>query len=272
MKSPAFIHSVAPAPAFLLHSSASTASQWRDLRALLEPGRAVATPEQWGCGATPPWRGPGVFALAEEAAPLIDLLETAGRPIHLVGHSYGGGIALHIARRRPELLASLTLIEPTAFHLLKDGTAEDRAAYREIVSVAESVSHSLACGYRSDGMARFVDYWNGAGTWDGMSPARQDMLVGRALKVPLDFRALLHEKATAADFRSMTVPTLLIRGTESPRPAVRVAEVLSRTLPHCVTVRIAGAGHMVPLTHGPDVNPLIRDFVARQDRPARIAA
>lgn len=261
-----------PAPAVLLHSSASTANQWRDLKALLESTRAVATPEQWGCGATPAWRGSGVFALAEEAAPLIELLEAADRPVHLAGHSYGGGVALHIARRRPELLCTLTLIEPTAFHLLKDGAGDDRAAYREIVSVAESIGLSLACGYRGDGMARFVDYWNGAGTWDGMSPGRQDVLVARVMKVPLDFRALLHEAAAAADFQSVAVPTLLVRGTESPRPAVRVAEVLSRTLPQCSTVCIAGAGHMVPLTHGPEVNPLIRDFVARHDRPARIAA
>jgi len=272
MRTTVVTNSADPAPAVLLHSSASTANQWRDLTALIESGRAVVTPEQWGCGATPPWRGRGVFSLAEEAAPVIELIETAGRPIHLVGHSYGGGVALHIARRRPELLSSLTLIEPTAFHLLKDGTAEDRAAYREIVSVAESISQSLACGYRGDGMARFVDYWNGAGTWADMSSARQDVLVGRVMKVPLDFRALLHEEAAPGDFRSMTVPTLLIRGTESPRPAVRVAEVLSRTLPHCATVRVVGAGHMVPLTHGPDVNPLIRDFIARHDRAARIAA
>jgi len=272
MTTPAFANSVTPATAVLLHSSASTANQWRDLQALLKPGRTVATPEQWGCGATSPWSGGRPFALSEEARPVIELIAAAGQPVHLVGHSYGGGVALHIARRRPDLLASLTLIEPTAFHLLKGGAAEDQAAYREIVSVAEPICLSVISGRGRDGMARFVDYWNGAGTWDGMPRDRQDTLVARAAKVPLDFRALMHEEATAGDFRSMTVPTLLVRGTTSPRPAIRVTEVLSRTLPRCTTIRVAGAGHMVPLTHAKDVNPLIRDFVASHDRPALIAA
>jgi pimeloyl-ACP methyl ester carboxylesterase len=40
----------------------------------------------------------------------------AGEPgTHLVGHSYGGVIALLTAARRPELLRSLTVIEPPAF-------------------------------------------------------------------------------------------------------------------------------------------------------------
>src|SRR5215469_7155585 len=34
---------------------------------------------------------------------------------HLVGHSYGGVIALLAAARRPELVRSLTVIEPPAF-------------------------------------------------------------------------------------------------------------------------------------------------------------
>lgn len=261
-----------PAPAVLLHSSGSTANQWRDLTTLLAAERTVATPEQWGCGATPPWAGKRPFSLAEEAAPVIELIEATRRRVHLVGHSYGGGVALHIARRRPELLSSLTLIEPTAFHLLKDGSGEDLAALREIVSVAEAIGLAIQGGRPRYGMARFVDYWNGAGAWDGMPTGRQDTLIARVAKVPLDFRALLHEEATVANVRSMTVPTLLVRGSESPRPAIRVAEVLSRTLPQCTTVEIAGAGHMVPLTHGPDVNPLIRDFVARHDRAARLAA
>jgi len=262
----------APVPAVLLHSSASTANQWRDLEAVLAPERVVATPEQRGCGGAAPWRGERIFSLAEEAGPIIELIESAGGSSHLVGHSFGGGVALNIARRRPDLLTSLTLIEPTAFHLLQHGTDEDRAAYREVRSVADGIARSILTGHYRGGMARFVDYWNGHGSWDRMSPGRQDVLAERVAKLPLDFHALLHEEARPDDFRSMTVPTLLIRGTQSPRPAVRVAEMLHRTLPSRTMVKVAGAGHMVPLTHAPEVNPLIRDFIARHDPTARVAA
>lgn len=260
------------APIVGLHCSGATSRQWSALRSEFESRAPVLLPEFIGTESRGHRTGSGRFSLREEAVEIVREIRALPGPAHLVAHSYGGGVALHIARRRPDLLASLTLIEPTAFHLLKDGAGEDRAAYREIVSVAEPICRSVISGRARDGMARFVDYWNGAGTWDGMSRDRQDTLVARAAKVPLDFRALLHEEATAANFRSVTVPTLLVRGTQSPRPAVRVTEMLSRTLPRRTTVRVAAAGHMVPLTHGKDVNPVIRDFVAGHDRPARIAA
>jgi pimeloyl-ACP methyl ester carboxylesterase len=47
---------------------------------------------------------------------------------HLVGHSYGGVISLLAAARRPELLRSLTVIEPPAF-----GVARGEPAVEEFV-------------------------------------------------------------------------------------------------------------------------------------------
>ncbi|MEV7414944.1 alpha/beta hydrolase [Streptomyces sp. NPDC089919] len=50
-------------------------------------------------------------AVADLAA-LLAALGLAGRPVHLVGNSYGGTLALHTALARPELVAGLTLLEP----------------------------------------------------------------------------------------------------------------------------------------------------------------
>jgi len=44
---------------------------------------------------------------------------------HLVGHSYGGVIALLAAARRPETLSSLTVIEPPAFGVARGNPAAD---------------------------------------------------------------------------------------------------------------------------------------------------
>jgi pimeloyl-ACP methyl ester carboxylesterase len=258
-------------PAVMLHSSGSTANQWRDLVALLEPEWKTLTPDQWGCGDAGPWSGERSFTLSEEAAPVIRLIEPGERPIHLVGHSYGGGVALNIARRYPELIASLTLVEPTAFHLLKDGSDGDKTLYREVQAVAETVAVGLRTGQFRLSMRQFVDYWNGDGTWEQLSPERQAVLVGRLTKLPLDFRALMEEDAGPDDFRSLDVPTLLIRGTESPNPAGRISEILYLVLPRSELVTIAGAGHMAPLTHGHEVNPLILAHIRHHDQTARIA-
>ena len=56
----------------------------------------------------------------DEAAWLERFLEPG---THLVGHSYGGVIALLAAARRPELVRSLTVIEPPAFGLVRGNAA-----------------------------------------------------------------------------------------------------------------------------------------------------
>ncbi len=49
-----------------------------------------------------------------------DVLDLLGEGAHLVGHSYGGVVALLTATRRPPAIRSLTLIEPAAHRLAAD--------------------------------------------------------------------------------------------------------------------------------------------------------
>src|SRR5436190_3588558 len=154
-------------PVVLLHCSGSSGAQWRALMAQLDGHYQVAAPDLIGYGATAPWSG-GEFSLAREAAEVRSLIGRLQRPVHLVGHSYGGGVALHIARTRPELLRSLTLVEPSAFHLLRGGDAIDAAAWREITDVAAEARGALGVGDYGGGFGRFVDYWSGPGSWQAM--------------------------------------------------------------------------------------------------------
>jgi pimeloyl-ACP methyl ester carboxylesterase len=63
----------------------------------------------------------------EEAVWLEPFLEGGA---HLVGHSYGGVIALLAAARRPELVRSLTVIEPPAFGVARGEPAVDEVVRR----------------------------------------------------------------------------------------------------------------------------------------------
>ena len=128
----------------------------------------VLAPDLIGYGKTAPWSGQGEFSLAQEAAGVLGLVDP-DRPLHLVGHSYGGGVALHIARTRPELLRTLTLIEPSAFHLLHGGARGDTDALLEIFGVAAQARAALASGDYMGGFGRFVDYWGGPGSWAALA-------------------------------------------------------------------------------------------------------
>ena len=99
--------------------------------------------------------------------------------VHLVGHSYGGGgVALHVALARPRpRIASMTLYEPSAFHLLRQIGDPGAEAYAEIKGVAWRISEGVITGDYRGAVADFVDYWNGPGSWDAMRPAVQQALM-----------------------------------------------------------------------------------------------
>jgi pimeloyl-ACP methyl ester carboxylesterase len=241
----------------LLHCSGSSGAQWRTLAAKLATRYRVITPDLYGYGASAPWSGRGEFCLAQEAAPVRSILGRLGEPAHLVGHSYGGAVALHIARTRPEFLRSLTLIEPSAFHLLRGGDAIDIAALREITTVAAQAQAALAGGDYMGGFGRFVDYWSGPGSWAAMPAEKRAGYAPQLAKVALDFHALLNEPAELEDVRDIAAPTLLVQGGCTMLPSRCVCKRLRDALPAAQFRLVQGAGHMLPVTHRDQVNGLI---------------
>ena len=125
-----------PAPVIALHCSGAGAGQWRALAEALGPAYRLDAPEHYGCESTGPWSGAHVFTLADEAARTFDLIDRSKRKVHLIGHSYGGGVALHVALAWPDRISSLTLYEPSAFHLLEAMGDRGAAAFAEIAEVA----------------------------------------------------------------------------------------------------------------------------------------
>ena len=251
-------------PVVLLHSSASSGAQWRALMGRLAGRYRVIAPDLYGYGGTANWAGRGEFRLEHEAQIVCALLGRAGEPVHLVGHSFGGAVALHVARTRPDLLASLTLIEPVAFHLLQ---GQDETAFAEIEEVADGVAHALASGDYLGGIARFVDYWSGPGAWAGIPAEKRPGFAARLGKVALDFHATFNEPASLRDFAGLALPTLLLQGTCSPLPTRRICELLAAVLPDGQLTRIEDAGHMAPLTHRDRVNALIEAHLERNSGP-----
>ena len=229
-----------------LHCSGSSGAQWRSLVEKLGTHYRVIAPDLTSYG-----------SLAQAAAPIRSILGRLSAPAHLVGHSWGGGVALHLARTRPELLRTLTLIEPSAFHLLRGGDAIDAAALREISEVAARTEADLASGDLMSGFGRFVDYWSGPGSWDAMSAEKRAAFAPLLAGIALDFQALLGEPAEIEDVRGMPVPTLLVQGGGTTLPSRCVCRRLRDVLPGAQFSVVQGAGHMLPVTHREAVNALI---------------
>jgi pimeloyl-ACP methyl ester carboxylesterase len=240
----------------LLHSSASSGAQWRSLAAQLSDRYRVLAPDLYGYGASAHWPGHAPFALAHEAEIVHALLDHVGTQAHLVGHSYGGAVALHAARTRGGRFRSLVLIEPVAFYLL--------AERGEIAAVAEGVRRAVASGDYLGGCRGFYEYWSGPGSWDAVPPPRREAMAPLMAKVAIEFHAAFTEPAELADHRRITVPTLLVLGERSPQPVRRICELLAATLGDARLRIVEGAGHMSPLTHRDAVNALIAEHLAFQ--------
>ena len=252
-----FVEQGSGQPVVLLHSTGASSAQWRVLIGELSARFHVFAPDFYGYGATAPWPGQGAFSLADEAALVHTLLDRLDEPAHLIGHSYGGAVALHVARARGKDLRSLTLIEPVAFHLLRDGDETDMAALREIVEIADTVTLSLGCGDYLGGLGRFIDYWSGPGTWASIPMSKRSGMVTNFAKVALDFHATINDASRLSDFEVIAVPTLLMQGSCTALPAQRICNRLALALRSASSRTIRGAGHMSPLTHRDEVNDLI---------------
>lgn len=250
-----------PVPVIALHCSGADGGVWRKLAYALGPWFEVIAPSFMGCADRGNWTGERAFCLADEAQPIIELIDELNGRVHLVGHSYGGGVALKIASARPSSIASLTLYEPSAFHILGQIGARGEAALAEIEAVASAIVDGLVSGAYQEAGERFVDYWNGAGSWSDMRPSVRDALVRWLPKAALDFRALINETTPLASYGRIACAVHLIRGQYARGPSRLIVDELARVFPHVTRDVVPGAGHMGPLTHHYEVNACIAGYV-----------
>jgi len=215
-----------------LRCSGAGASEWRALAEALAGQHDIEAPEHFGCESTGTWPGEHAFTLADEAAKAVALIDASAGKLHLVGHSYGGGVALHAALVRPDRIASIALYEPSVFHLLRQMGAPGALALAEIGRVADGVCRGVLSGDYRGAAAGFVDYWNGPGAWEAMCPAAQNALIRWVPKGPLEFSALIENATPASAYRALNAPVLMLRGEHAPMPSRLIAQWLAAVAAH----------------------------------------
>ena len=250
-------------PVILLHSSACSSRQWQGVQDQLGPGYRFLVPDLYGYGASQPWSRTRPMRLADEAAIVKRLLPTSHEPVHLIGHSYGGSVALSAALALGDRLASLTLIEPTVFHLLGADDPVEGPYYREIETLAGTCRSAVRFGQLDRGMRHFVNYWNGPDAWYRLTPGQRTALSSRLSRVVLNFAAARHGAPGRKDYQSIMAPCLILCGTRSPAPVRHLSRILTEIMPNARHRTLSNLGHMAPLTHPQRVASVIADHMAR---------
>ena len=253
-----------------LHCSGADGQMWRHLANEVGDRFSLIAPDLIGCGTAEPWSGVHEFSAANEAALTVGLIDESHAPVHLVGHSYGGGVALRVARERPGRIASLTLYEPSLLSVLNTMGEDGRAAFAGLEVVAYEVIDAMSTGAYRAAARLFVDCWNGDGSWDAMSPEAQAGVVRHLPKVCLEYRAMSRERVSLQAYRRFNFPVLLLQGEHSLQPTHLISRQLHRAMKFACLRTVDGAGHMGPLTHTAAVNAMIIDHIVRAE-PARAA-
>jgi len=97
-------------PIVLSHGLGDDAGTWAEVLPVLAARHQVVTWDLRGHGSADRPIAAGDFTSESAIVDLLNVIDEAGPPVHLVGHSLGGFLSMVVALRRPDLVRSLTLI------------------------------------------------------------------------------------------------------------------------------------------------------------------
>lgn len=247
-------------PAVLVHSSGSSSRQWRLLASWIErAGRAASAPDLTGSGAMPRIPRGQPVSIEADLQIVRACLDQASEPVDLIGHSYGGWLAMRAALDRPGRVRQVLAHEPVLWGVLFE--AGDPAILGEFEALGrDGMFADPAHAATEAWWERFVDFWNGAGAWAGLREPERVHFREVGWKVFHEVRTLIEDRTTLAEWGALACPLRVSVGAASPAPEREVVRLLGE-LPG-VEVREIPGGHMAPLTHARSFLALYADWLA----------
>ncbi|QFT94151.1 Pimeloyl-[acyl-carrier protein] methyl ester esterase [Roseovarius sp. THAF9] len=246
-----------PQPALAIHCSLAHSGTWGALARHLSGALTLTAFDMPGHGRSGDWdeRGEIQEVTAKIAADLLD------GPAHIIGHSFGATVALRLAVMRPELVRSLVLIEPVFFAValadhpqMRDGFAAQMAGFTDGMEAGDGYAAARA----------FLSVWGNGAEWESLSAPERDRLAAQMPLIEAGHAALYDDVGgllAPGVLQGVTQPALLIEGSASPAIIGAINEGLAARLPKAERAVMAGAGHMVPLTHARQVSAEILRFL-----------
>lgn len=254
-----------PRRVLAMHCSLAHSGAWRGLAQAMEQEITLKGFDMYAHGRSGDWDQNQEFQTANVEAGLR-LLEEEAAPVDVVGHSFGGTVALRMALARPDLVRSLCLIEPVLFAVARQDAPEAQA---ELEAKEAPFIDLYKAGDLENATRLFNRMWGtGQPKWPDLPPSAREAMKRGFDAVPHSFEALYddcHGLLLPGALDKVAMPALLLSGAES-QPVMPVINAgIARRLPQARTEVLTGAGHMLPITHAAATAEILRGFWARSD-------
>ncbi|GAA1547097.1 alpha/beta hydrolase [Kribbella lupini] len=262
-------------PAVFVHGLGGSSLNWTTLGLLLGDTVRGIAPDLPGFGGTPPAAHGRIDDHADVVAELWDA-EFGDEPVHLFGNSMGGSIAVRLAARRPERVASLTLISPALPHPRASATAlwfaalatprlgaavlerskrlpfEQRlqAGYTMIFGDPKALPPEVRQAYKDELRMRDEQSWGPQATLDGARSILLSYLAPRS-------------RSLWMDAAKVTCPVLLVYGGRDRLVNAGIRTKAQSAFPDARLLYLPRTGHVAQMEHPQEVARAFRQLAAK---------
>jgi esterase len=196
---------------------------------------------------------------ADDVAEFIRRLDLG--PVHLIGHSRGGAIALNVAADHPEVIRTLLLVDPSGLEALLPDTPESRAMAVEGRKLRERLAADLAKGDREASLKAYIEAITVPGRWDELDSDKRSILFDN---VATAIRPEAWSSLSGEAIRKFQFPVLMLTGEKSPK---RYGEMLRACGVACLTgvgetVVIPNASHGMNRENPQDFDAAVLRFLS----------
>jgi pimeloyl-ACP methyl ester carboxylesterase len=247
----------------LIHGALGDYREWQPIGIVLSSRyRVIAVSRRFHWPNRPP-TAPAIYSFEEQSEDLNGLLDSLHRPVHLVGHSYGAGVALLTGLHHPELVRSLTLIEPPFGSLVPPSAPGFAAELASRDSMVAALRVQVQAGSVERAAEGLIDWVEGEpGGFRRLPQATRDELLMNAATAGPTY-AVPAPRVTCGELRRIRLPVLVLRG-ERTRPWYRlIAEATANCIGGAETAVIPAARHMTIVENPSGTASLVLRFIMR---------
>jgi pimeloyl-ACP methyl ester carboxylesterase len=210
-----------------------------------------------------------VYSYESHRDDLLAVLRTFPGPVHVVGHSYGAGLALLAAIAQPERIATLTLVEPALGSVVAPSTPGYAAEVSTREAVFAAVHASVAAGADERAAEIFIDWVQGeSGGFGRLGEAARQVLLDNAATIGPTL-SVAPPRVTREQLTAIRAPTCVVTG-ERTRPWYRlIADAVAAAIPDARQAVVPACAHMTIVERPLASATPIRDFLAAPRSGAR---